>query len=302
MSNHDNQTVKEATSIFDYPKIGDKDAYDREIVEVYFCTRKFYIYQSNERIRYCLPEDYETAANLRKKIFFLTEARSNVERLRRIYGLPKDECERAAAEIAGALAQAFETDTTSDQSIVDAPLKLLRRSEKRLQYLFKSACRKRYIVGAIEAFVCFVVLLVLAMFLIPKLESFGPVETKEVASYAAFSFFGALGAFLSVLLGIRSIDLDINLEWWEHFAAGLTRIGIGVFAGIVIGLAVNSNFLNPDFNANHTESVLLYLLSFVAGFSESLIPNLLKREEESVAGSSSSDENVGRQDGKLPMA
>lgn len=276
-------SMNDPTVIDKHPVIGDKDNRGATITEIYWATRKFYIYQAGGHVRYGLPDDYPTAAMLRQRIFRLTDSRSNVERLRSIDGISSDERERGAVELAAALAQAFETDLKADPAEVAGPLESIRRTEERLTSLAKSVCRKRYVVGAIQAFAVVVVLLFLAVWLLPEI-TLGTLSTAELAKYAAYSLFGALGSFLSVLIGLRAIDFDVNLDRWEHLVAGLTRIGIGVFAGIVIGLAINSSFLNPDFTAAGTPAeIVIYFLAFVAGFSESLVPNLLKRGEESAA-------------------
>lgn len=292
MANDASPVVKDPTAIEKHPKIGDKDNRGAEITEVYWATRKFYIYQAGGHIRYGLPEDYDTAATLRQRIFRLTDSRSNIERLRSIDGISKDERERGAVELAAALAQAFETDLKADPAEVAGPLESMKRTEQRLTSLAKSACRKRYVIGAVQAFAVVVVLLFLIVWLLPQ-ANLTPLSSEVLAKYAAYSLFGALGSFLSVLLGLRGLDFDLNLDRWEHLVAGLTRIGIGVFAGIVIGLAINSSFLNPDFTAAGTPSeIVIYFLAFVAGFSESLVPNLLKRGDESAAASSGKSQDI----------
>jgi hypothetical protein len=284
------------TVIATCPHVGDKDPAGRVITDIYWGTKKFVIYQADKTVRYILPDDYKTAEELRRNIFGLIDVRSNIERLRSNPNVQQAECERAAVELAAGLAQAFESGSEADASITGLPAEVLKRTESRLRSLVTSAYRKNYIVGAIYAFIAVVVVLCLIMAFLPRLDDIGQIGISDVATYAGYCVFGGLGAFLSVLLGIRSIDFDIDLGAWEHFFAGLTRISIGVFAGIVVGLAIHSQFLNPDFTAEGSpQPPVFYFLAFIAGFSESLVPNLLRRGESTVVpGDSQGNDAAGQ--------
>jgi len=103
-----------------------------------------------------------------------------------------------------------------------------------------------------------------------------------------------------VLTGIRSVDLDLNLTKWEHVFSGATRIMIGVIGALVIGLALDSRLIDPTFGFHETavsaaqppgalgaldKHVAMYLIfAFLAGFSESLVPNLLRKSEQTAGG------------------
>lgn len=162
----------------------------------------------------------------------------------------------------------------------------------------KSEYRKRYIHGAIWAFLLVVAfLLALMAFLAEDREPVGQIELAVVGRYAGYCIFGGLGALFSVAWRIESVDFKLDVGAWEHLFAGLTRIGIGVFAGIIIGLAVHSNFLNLDFGDDPTgedlPEALFYFLAFIAGFSEAFIPNLLARGEEFAMSSAAEAKKVG---------
>jgi hypothetical protein len=110
-------------------------------------------------------------------------------------------------------------------------------------------------------------------------------------------------------MGIRSLDMDIDLRGWEHVFAGAIRIFIGVIGAIIVALAIDSNLLNPDFsadagantganadantgaNAGRLSVAVYFFLSFLAGFSETLVPNLLRRGEQASGASGNTDRN-----------
>jgi hypothetical protein len=126
-----------------------------------------------------------------------------------------------------------------------------------------------------------------------------PEHVQAIPHYALFGAMGGLGAFLSVMIGGRSMDVNLDLKGWEHAHAGVTRIIIGVISAWVVGLALNSTLINPTFGQLAGEAgtqnasglpplppgMAMYLiLAFLAGFSESLVPNLLRRGEQAAGG------------------
>jgi hypothetical protein len=106
-----------------------------------------------------------------------------------------------------------------------------------------------------------------------------PLDAAALSTYSKLSIFGAIGAFLSVSLGIQQIRIDVDLDAWQHFYAGCTRVIIGVIGALAIGLALDSRFLSPGFGSELNAPVyyFYYFLAFVAGFSETLVPNALRR-------------------------
>jgi hypothetical protein len=272
------------------PHRGDTDANGFKIETVFASTRYFVVYEADNQVRYILPDDYEFARALRRRIADLGGLRASIEDLRADPSLSLNEKTRAAREIAWALAQAFE-DETSPPS--DKPKEILARVDARLRSLVKSHYRKRYVLANLAAFAVIEVILILLAI------GFGhwwtlPESLSALHRYAIYGACGALGAFLSVITGIRSIDVDIDLKKWEHIFAGATRILIGVVGALVIGLALDSKFIDPTLGGEPSTSpvngsldrrLALYLMfAFIGGFSESLVPNLLRKGEQTAGG------------------
>lgn len=276
-------------------QVGQKDASGAEITNIYASTRQFVIYEAGLQVRYLLPCDFATAKTLRSKIAELGGLRASIEDWRCDPSLSPNEKMRAARETAWALALAFENDKAE---AAGEPKEILTRVDARLRSLVRSHYRKRYCLANLCAFGAIeTILLVLSIALV----QFG---RDVLYQYAVYAMFGGLGAFLSVITGIRSIEIDVNLSRWEHIFAGTTRILIGVIGAVVIGLALDSRFIDPTFGGNADgvspagvpESgaiapryALKLILAFVAGFSESLAPNLLRRGEQTVANSPKQD-------------
>jgi hypothetical protein len=105
------------------------------------------------------------------------------------------------------------------------------------------------------------------------------------------------------MIGIRSIDVNLDLKAWEHVYSGATRIFIGVIGAWVVGLALDSNLVDPTFGSMEDTmptdpsggsselppTTAMYLIFAFAGFSESLVPNLLRRGEQAAGGDERSE-------------
>ena len=269
-----------------------EDANGFKIQNVYCSTRLFFIYEADNQVRFKLPDDYEVARELRRKVADLGGLRTSIEDLRAEPSLSQNEKIRAAREISWALAQAFE-DESSPPS--EKPKEILTRVDARLRSLVKSHYRKKYVLANLAAFGAIEVILILLAIGFAHWWNV-PESLGALHRYAIYGACGALGALLSVITGIRSIDVDINLKKWEHIFAGATRILIGVVGALVIGLALDSKFIDPtlgsaDLIADTAKGSLerklaLYLLfAFIGGFSESLVPNLLRKGEQAAGGS-----------------
>jgi sorbitol-specific phosphotransferase system component IIA len=98
---------------------------------------------------------------------------------------------------------------------------------------------------------------------------------------------------MSVITGIRSVDVDLDLKGWEHIFTGATRILIGVIGAVIIGLALDSGLVNFSFGSGSEEETpgsikvakhlaMILIFSFIAGFSESLVPSIMRRGEQAV--------------------
>lgn len=290
--NRSDEKLREASVSCDF-KRGGKDDSGATIEDIFWCTDRFIIYQSDGQVRYKLPDDYDAAKSLRKRISDLGGLRASIEGLRSQSALSPKEKKRAAQEIAWALAEAFEDDNRSQS---EKPREVLERVDARLRSLVKSGCRRKFILANLTAFLCIESILVLtaaALFMVAS----GNLEV--LPRYALLGAMGGLGAFLSVMIGLRSLDVDLDLRGWEHVYSGATRIFIGVIGAWVVALALESKFLDPTlgfdgetakastgmFGAPLDKHLAMFLVfAFTAGFSESLVPNLLRRGEQAANG------------------
>ena len=189
------------------PKCRTPDPSGDEITTIFSSTRQFVIYEAAGQVRFILPDDYGVARALRSKIADLGGLRTRIEGLRVDKAISANESMRAARELAWALALAFEDERSPPG---ETAKEILTRVDARLCSLAKSACRRGYVFSNLAAFAAIEVLLVAA-----ALISWGWSASPNVVAlhrYAMYGAFGGLGALLSVVIGIRSIDFDVNLQ------------------------------------------------------------------------------------------
>ncbi len=273
--------------------IGGLDPNGATVTCIHAATRRYVVYEAGSQVRFLLPDDYKVGRLMRRRVAPLGGLRASIEGLRSDAAIGAPERARAGRELAWALGEAFEDedDATSDQ-----PKQVLARVDARLRSLVKSQYRRQYVIGNIKAFA----LLEAGLLVVLALSSSGVGDSPVTHDYAAYAVCGALGAFLSVISSIRTLDFDLNLTTWEHVFAGATRIMIGVIGAWVVALALNSALVDPTFGGQGravaagardvltTREAMYLFLCFIAGFSESLVPNLLRRGEEAAVGEGAS--------------
>lgn len=84
---------------------------------------------------------------------------------------------------------------------------------------------------------------------------------------------GTLGALLSVIVRANDSPLDPTSGARIHFAEGISRAWVGAFCGVLIIAAIRARVLLPDV----TDTYAIFLLAFVGGFSERLVPSIIER-------------------------
>ena len=294
-------TDRNAREITQAPKIGESDDIGQKIEKIFWSTKLFVIYQAGGQVRYLLPENYDVAKQLRRRVSGLGGLRSSIEDLKEESCIDASERARAASETAWALSLAFEDEGATPST---QPMDILTRVDARLRSLVESELRKLYVFANLAAFCGIEVVLLLALLINGRGQA--AHWSQVIDRYLLFCTFGALGAFLSVIIRVRSINMDMDLSVWEYTFTGVTRILIGVIGAVVVALALDSHLVDPTFGLNGRSSegaphlfgsvgqpLAMYLIfSFIAGFSESLVPNIL-RQGEGVVGTGSDGSKSG---------
>jgi hypothetical protein len=114
---------------------------------------------------------------------------------------------------------------------------------------------------------------------------------------------GSVGAFFSVAIAIRTRTILTDLRTRDNSADAVLRIVIGAVAGAVLVDLVLVKALAFAFNGatfDAQTAITIMLLGFAAGFSERLVPDLLKKMED--ANSSGGKPAGGAASGGTPAA
>jgi hypothetical protein len=101
---------------------------------------------------------------------------------------------------------------------------------------------------------------------------------------------GGIGALFSILTRIGKSPLDVSAGRELHIVEGACRIAVGMIGAYIALLAFEMNLFFSTFGSDPTTRIYsIGLIGLVAGVSERLVPNLIRRVE--VAG-----------DGEVPQA
>jgi hypothetical protein len=103
----------------------------------------------------------------------------------------------------------------------------------------------------------------------------------EIIPHFYIMTYASVGGFLSVAKDIKKIQIDSSDFGWFQVFYGSLRIILSMLSGLIVYVIIKSEFISPGTGANSNPSVyFVCLLAIAAGFSESMIPNLLKKIEK----------------------
>ena len=94
---------------------------------------------------------------------------------------------------------------------------------------------------------------------------------------------GALGAVLSIAIGIRARTVAIEGDWPSNAVDAGVRVGIGMISAGVLFFLLNSGMVakisagDVSLTGNKMEWQVALVIGFAAGFLERLVPDLLER-------------------------
>lgn len=97
---------------------------------------------------------------------------------------------------------------------------------------------------------------------------------------AAFSTFGGL---FSISYKIKEIVIEKGLDKWKYFMFGAQRVLFSILGGFAVIVLVKSRILFADLGVDGNNLYGMLAICYLAGFSETFIPNALKSLEEKSA-------------------
>ena len=207
-------------------------------------------------------------------------------------GLPSEK--RELAEFRRLLGEAVARALDAN---IDAAKDLLDKSETLLQERSTQRARAWYLTAAGLA-AC--VPLVLAVVLWLSRAHFRVWLGNAGFDVTFGAALGGIGALVSTIFNVRKINLNASFGPALHYIEGIARVVTGTIGGALVCLAIKGNLLLGGFNAISEPTIrvaCLFTLALLAGSSERIVPNFIKKMEKTTGES----EQVPSADEKVPQ-
>ena len=252
--------------------IGQVDSRGRKIYDVYATGDEFVIYSTGEfgsikKIRILIetinPDDRTPVDNFQT-------VKWEFDRLKAV----SDKCKNLsyAARVAQALVQAITGYSDESRAILSEIYDNIEEDYKELVF-----GKLYYLSGT---YLIAVIMCSLGLYLYVCQPELMVKHTPVLYELTLVCSLATLGGIISVSRNINTINVDKGLGKWPYFIYGIERNIFSVVGGIFIFFLIKSNLLFGFVNGldNHFYGLLIF--GFLAGFSETLIPNALRNLEE----------------------
>jgi len=266
---------------------GQSDSAGAAIVKVYSRVQPSYaVYQTADRVVIQFADADAAAAAQRKQMSALNGLRMQIDGL--IDGWRKSDRFREKASryddrVAAALILCLEGDGESATAALrDIKNDILdeRTSWGRFEYLISAVCFSALVI---------VILAVIGYFHPDALKPPDPLKPTSISEPKSIFLAlagGVIGAFFSIALATTKRTVLTNLRRRDNIADSLLRITIGAVAALALILLLRGKLI-ADFKIGTTalsgDAITLdatFIIGFVAGFLERLVPDLLSKAGE----------------------
>jgi len=260
---------KNSNDIYMHPvELGDKDKAGNIVSRIFGqSVGNYIVYKANSRIKLSSQTKFYQLCTTVSPLMTL------IKRVTR--DLPTQE-ERAKEVRANAMLHACQGEIETAKLILNNYYEYIIRLKNRkaqIQYLFGSF-----------------VLTALTLLIAGLLFYLGSPITQDFNTQSQFISgisMAVMGGFLSILLNLKKLEIDNESGWEMNAFGGASRIMISVIAGIAMLVLIKADILFGFVNKSELSESFYGLLTlcFLSGFSEGLIPNVLRKIEGSVVSS-----------------
>lgn len=93
--------------------------------------------------------------------------------------------------------------------------------------------------------------------------------------------FGAIGGFISLNIRLKEVQFEISDSTISYIFVSIYKVIFSMLASIIVFFLIESDFILGFIKAESSNQLyFIYVISTLAGFSESLLPNIFKSIEE----------------------
>jgi hypothetical protein len=271
--------------------IGGKDSTGTSIVAVYSkVSGRYAVYRTTDQVMIQFSDDDEEGVNQRAALAPLESLRAQINGLIDVLRArastyhemkASDYCRRVGLTLSGAL----------QGDVPQASLNLLSIKEDLIEDRASEARARHLFYAAVATLVGILLSRVLSSNWFAG--AFGRFETGISPLYWNAAAVGALGAFFSIALQIRSRQVSIDLQSWDNVADAVLRIFVGVASAVILIALLNTKAIDLMVAGNRLIDTVdgVIIAAFAAGFTERLVADFL-----------SGFSVVGRPSAAVPMA
>lgn len=245
------------------------DASDEKITRVFFKRKNYAVYAVSYHVKTHFSDDDAEADKQFSKLAPLFRLRDRLEYLKQDLKCRGD----YQLQIANAFRIGLQGDVDEAAAILRSAIR--NATEKRAR-----TGRIVYLAAAGVVTTVFAMLLcALGAWLVSGTSGPQPLGLLVLATGG-----GALGAFLSIAMAIRTRTVAPDGHFWTNAADGGLRVVIGVLAGGALLLLITSGLVTNPFASSATGAAPVgwqaaLIVGFVAGFLERLVPDILEKRE-----------------------
>lgn len=249
--------------------IGNKDSSGRIIYDIYTRGDEFIIYSINET---GLIKDISIGIDTLVEendipIKNFNSIKKEFDKLKSVSHMVSDSS--VTARVAHALSVGILGETEkSEELLVQIHADILK------EYQEKVYGKISYIFGS------YVVAFVLIGIILLNIQFSFLEESSPWYEALLVSTFATLGGIISISINTNSLNVDKGLGKKMYFFYGVERNFYSIIGGIFVYILIKSNLLFGFINSQENHIYALLVFGFLAGFSESLIPNALKTLEK----------------------
>lgn len=234
-------------------KVGDK-IYEDEIAKKYFfdSSKEYIIFQNTlGEIKHYGKEHIPQAT-----AFLLAQCNS-------LMGLVRNRkmCERVNYDKAFAINEALLGNVESSEKILKESIERIKQSE----VVWKKICY-------IGIYLLSVVLMLLLMLILPYAQ---PELYEKYQQYLKIATFGSLGGFISLNIRLKKVEFEISETTWSYVVVSVYKMVFAIVSSLISYFLVEAELVFTAFKDVSANYIYLeYTVAALAGFSESLLPNI----------------------------